>query len=257
MIRSSSLVNAQNFHSPTNLARTIFPFYHKQDIFEDDCEPEHHASADSGQSSSSPDLGESRSTSIPDSLEDNGKVEGCPDQTLNGAETNGFSEDMKDTDAQDTVKSLQESALNKIAQKSMAGVEPDVATPDQQKHEKQADGVEPTTDSHEDAISGSDQLTLAEAAKSDAEETLSAVTTEQESSKSAQSQVGNNMSVFEQPQAEQKSSQAAGNINNNYSGLNLNMTASEMRELLARRKKFDPKKAQMNIRQKYEIIQQM
>lgn len=50
------------------------------------------------------------------------------------------------------------------------------------------------------------------------------------------------------------------NINSNgnsYSGLNLNMTASEMRELLARRKKFDPKKAQMNIRQKYEIIQQM
>lgn len=44
---------------------------------------------------------------------------------------------------------------------------------------------------------------------------------------------------------------------NNFSGLNLNMTASEMRELIARRKKFDPKKAQMNIRQKYEIIQQM
>lgn len=47
------------------------------------------------------------------------------------------------------------------------------------------------------------------------------------------------------------------NNNNNYSGLNLNMTAAEMRELIARRKKFDPKKAQMNIRQKYEIIQQM
>lgn len=41
------------------------------------------------------------------------------------------------------------------------------------------------------------------------------------------------------------------------SGLNLNMTASQMRELIASRKKFDPKKAQMNIRQKYEIIQQM
>lgn len=51
--------------------------------------------------------------------------------------------------------------------------------------------------------------------------------------------------------------QANNNNNNDYSGLNLNMTASEMRELLARRKKFDPKKAQMNIRQKYEIIQQM
>lgn len=47
------------------------------------------------------------------------------------------------------------------------------------------------------------------------------------------------------------------NSNNNYYGLNLNMTASEMRELLARRKKFDAKKAQMNIRQKYEMIQRM
>lgn len=56
-------------------------------------------------------------------------------------------------------------------------------------------------------------------------------------------------------QQQQKS--VSGNMNNNYSGLNLNMTAAEMRELIARRKKFDPKKAQMNIRQKYEIIQQM
>lgn len=47
------------------------------------------------------------------------------------------------------------------------------------------------------------------------------------------------------------------NNDDNLTGLNLNMTASEMRELLARRKKFDPKKAQINIRQKYEIIQQM
>lgn len=56
---------------------------------------------------------------------------------------------------------------------------------------------------------------------------------------------------------EQKTTLTQANNNNNYSGLNLNMTASEMRELLSRRKKFDPKKAQMNIRQKYEIIQQM
>lgn len=47
------------------------------------------------------------------------------------------------------------------------------------------------------------------------------------------------------------------NNNNNYGGLNLNMSASEMREHLARRKKFDPKKTGMNIMQKYEIIQQM
>lgn len=58
-------------------------------------------------------------------------------------------------------------------------------------------------------------------------------------------------------QQPQKSVSANLNNNNNYSGLNLNMTAAEMRELIARRKKFDPKKAQMNIRQKYEIIQQM
>lgn len=45
--------------------------------------------------------------------------------------------------------------------------------------------------------------------------------------------------------------------NNDFGGLNLNMSASEMRELLARRKKVDPKKAQMNIRQKYEMIQRM
>lgn len=54
--------------------------------------------------------------------------------------------------------------------------------------------------------------------------------------------------------------QVNSNNNNNIDelgGLNLNMTASEMRELLSRRKKFDPKKAQINIRQKYEIIQQM
>ncbi|XP_054161544.1 Na(+)/H(+) exchange regulatory cofactor NHE-RF1-like [Oppia nitens] len=39
--------------------------------------------------------------------------------------------------------------------------------------------------------------------------------------------------------------------------LNLNMSASEMRQLLAQRKKLDAKKAQMDLKQKYEIIQQM
>ncbi|KAG8195498.1 hypothetical protein JTE90_010801 [Oedothorax gibbosus] len=39
--------------------------------------------------------------------------------------------------------------------------------------------------------------------------------------------------------------------------LNLNMSASEMRQMLANRRKKDPKKEQMDIRQKYEIIQQM
>ncbi|KAI1290388.1 Na(+)/H(+) exchange regulatory cofactor NHE-RF2 [Halotydeus destructor] len=39
--------------------------------------------------------------------------------------------------------------------------------------------------------------------------------------------------------------------------LNLNMTVSEMRQLLAQKKKTDAKKAQLDLRQKYEIIQQM
>ncbi|GFY46548.1 uncharacterized protein TNIN_319611, partial [Trichonephila inaurata madagascariensis] len=39
--------------------------------------------------------------------------------------------------------------------------------------------------------------------------------------------------------------------------LNLNMSASQMRQMLANRRKKDPKKEPMDIRQKYEIIQQM
>lgn len=39
--------------------------------------------------------------------------------------------------------------------------------------------------------------------------------------------------------------------------LNLNMTAQEMRALLATRKKYDPKKESMDLRQKYNIIQDM
>lgn len=39
--------------------------------------------------------------------------------------------------------------------------------------------------------------------------------------------------------------------------LNLNMSASEMRQMIANRRKKDPKKEPMDIRQKYEIIQQM
>lgn len=39
--------------------------------------------------------------------------------------------------------------------------------------------------------------------------------------------------------------------------LNLNMSVSEMRQLLASRKKRDPKKIQMDLRHKYEIIQRM
>lgn len=39
--------------------------------------------------------------------------------------------------------------------------------------------------------------------------------------------------------------------------LNLNMTASQMRALITQRKKRDPKKEQLDLRQKYQIIEQM
>lgn len=41
------------------------------------------------------------------------------------------------------------------------------------------------------------------------------------------------------------------------SNLNLNMSASEMRKLLAQRKKHDPKKVSMDLKKKYELIEQM
>lgn len=49
----------------------------------------------------------------------------------------------------------------------------------------------------------------------------------------------------------------ASSLDSGMGGLNLNMSASEMRQMLANRRKKDPKKEQMDIRQKYEIIQQM
>jgi len=39
--------------------------------------------------------------------------------------------------------------------------------------------------------------------------------------------------------------------------LNLNMSVSEMRQLLASRKKNDPKKAQLDLKTKYNILQHM
>jgi len=43
----------------------------------------------------------------------------------------------------------------------------------------------------------------------------------------------------------------------NGKGLNLNMSASEMRALIAQRKKYDPKKENLDVRKKYNIIQEM
>lgn len=54
-----------------------------------------------------------------------------------------------------------------------------------------------------------------------------------------------------------KGTNNCSNPSNVYDYLGLNMTAREMRLLISRRKKVDPKKAQINIRQKYEIIQKM
>lgn len=48
--------------------------------------------------------------------------------------------------------------------------------------------------------------------------------------------------------------------NNSYNtgGLNLNMSAAEMRAVLARKKKVDPRKdSNLDLRKKYEIIQNM
>lgn len=69
--------------------------------------------------------------------------------------------------------------------------------------------------------------------------------------------INNNNNISNPSDNEKKLNGSNNNHGNHFGGLNLNMTASEMRELLARRKKFDAKKAQMNIRQKYDIIQRM
>lgn len=75
-----------------------------------------------------------------------------------------------------------------------------------------------------------------------------------------------NTSIPDSPQSTKSSrstnSTGGGNTPNGQTGLedgvlNLNMSASEMRAMLANRRKRDPKKEPMDIRQKYEIIQQM
>lgn len=62
-----------------------------------------------------------------------------------------------------------------------------------------------------------------------------------QSTRSAQSQ-------NDQPESKMKASSE---------DLNLNMSASEMRQLLSARRKRDPRKEQMDMREKYHIIQQM
>lgn len=68
--------------------------------------------------------------------------------------------------------------------------------------------------------------------------------------------------VSQSSEQSRASDSSSTNINNNDSStfdLNLNMSASEMRKMLSQRKnrKIEAKKAQLDLRQKYEIIQQM
>lgn len=74
---------------------------------------------------------------------------------------------------------------------------------------------------------------------------------------------GSNGSIPDSPQST-KSSHSQSNgpkspppSNGGSGDLNLNMSAAEMRQLIAARRKHDPKKIQMDLRKKYDIIQQM
>jgi len=53
------------------------------------------------------------------------------------------------------------------------------------------------------------------------------------------------------------SSNNAADRNNRNSSLNLNMTAKELREKLASRKKYDPKKMSMDFKKKFDIVQKL
>jgi len=67
----------------------------------------------------------------------------------------------------------------------------------------------------------------------------------------------NTASIPGSPTSTKSSASSGPVLSSDGGGLNLNMSASEMRQILAQRKKHDPKKAQMDLRQKYDMIQQM
>lgn len=199
-------------------------------------------SADSGQSSS-PDESSSN-VSLADSLDD--QATGNQNQAVGLATGTGAAQQEPqkgdklargalDYDDAQTIKNYQEAALanNKISTKN----------------NNNNDIVKTTTPTAatQEVAPGKLETDAATAAKQTLASNLGTPTSNE------QQQQKEEIVLKQQPQKN-----VVGNINNNnYSGLNLNMTASEMRELIARRKKFDPKKAQINIRQKYEIIQQM
>ena len=69
-----------------------------------------------------------------------------------------------------------------------------------------------------------------------------------------------NVSIPDSPTSSKSGSSLSGpsrQTSDSGGNLNLNMSASEMRQMLAQRKKKDAKKAQIDLKQKYEIIQQM
>lgn len=182
-------------------------------------------SADSGQSSS-PDTNSSSSASIADSLEDN---QAQPEQK----HANKLNEDDVLT-----IKNYQD-----------AGVFSKTA------HNNNNDIVKTTTPTTREEASKEIQAELA-GKENSLHSTTNAVLSNNNNNNN---DIKDSSQLDVQEPLKQTKQQVINSTttNNNYSGLNLNMTASEMREIIARRKKFDPKKAQMNIRQKYEIIQQM
>lgn len=198
-------------------------------------------SADSGQSSS-PDESSSN-VSLADSLEDQttsnqhqvvGLATGTGVAQQEPQKGDKLARGTLDSDDVQTIKNYQEAALanNKISTKNNNNDIVKTATP---------------TAATLEVAPGKLETDAATVVKPTLASNLGTPTSNE------QQQLKENSALKQQPQKN-----VVSNVNNNnYSGLNLNMTASEMRELIARRKKFDPKKAQINIRQKYEIIQQM
>lgn len=197
----------------------------------------HSGSADSGQSSS-PDSSSSIGSIADDSLEEQAKhhqevtsVEGEMKEVIRQEDVDD-KEQEQDNDVKQIVKNYQDAAANKLA------------------------------------LNNNNNNTLKTTTTPTIQESISMqqpqVVQSQQQQQSVKSEVisNNNNNVVDSDSQRQsikleETPEPQKNSSTNYSGLNFNMTASEMRELIARRKKFDPKKAQMNIRQKYEIIQQM
>lgn len=224
----------------------------------------HNGSADSGQSSS-PDTSSSNG-SMADSLEDQSRHQAATE----GAEmiarpAEASSEASLNEDERQTIKNYQDvvnvtpttmapEAANRLAE---------TATTPTAKTTNANDSIETTTPTKADIVSGGGDNELQQVARPPLKSALvtsNIANNNNNSSTANHNEIPKERTITQQQQPKQQeevAKQVPQKGGNNYSGLNLNMTASEMRELIARRKKYDAKKAQMNIRQKYEIIQQM